>query len=207
MGPKPYRGMLRVGARYSSQGSPAGRSNLLLRFGLGLPVSRGTRSTPPRLCRQGPAPRWRRPKWTEPSALFSALMADTRLRIKWATAGVARFNIWEQVRKSALFAESAPEARRLLKGSGNRLRLRGDRDADPSHQVVRSARVPTPSCRHRCMAAHERGDVVNAGSESGPFRVGYCAPFREPSRPGPGCVATLARPRAGRSDRSHDPRH
>lgn len=44
-----------------------------------------------------------------------------------------------KVRKSALFAESAPEARRLLRilGIGS---LRGDRDTDPSHNMVRPVR-------------------------------------------------------------------
>jgi hypothetical protein len=47
----PYRGMLRVGARNSNWGTPTGRTNLLLRFGLGLPVFpciRSTRSGPRR---------------------------------------------------------------------------------------------------------------------------------------------------------------
>jgi hypothetical protein len=50
----PYRGMLRVGAWCSNWGTPAGRTNLLLRFGLGQPVLPCTRSTPCHPAWQGP---------------------------------------------------------------------------------------------------------------------------------------------------------
>ena len=139
----PYRGMLRVGAWCSNRGTPAGRTKLLLRFGLGLPVFPCTRSTPCRPRWQGPPCAGSRTRLRTSFALFSALMAGTRLRGDHGRRGVVRGRVGEEgvviggLRRAGAWRR-AGSSRVLGIGCGEpRSRHR------PSHIVVRSAR-PRP---------------------------------------------------------------
>jgi hypothetical protein len=77
-GAKPHRGALRVGARCSGPGSPTGRTNLLLRSGLGLPVF-------PWATRYSPNPKMSRVRADE----LTVWAPDTRayhrdLQVRWS---------------------------------------------------------------------------------------------------------------------------
>ena len=154
----PYRGMLRVGAWCSNRGTPAGRTKLLLRFGLGPPVFPCTRSTPCHPRWQGPSSAGSRTRLPTSFALFSALMAGTRLRGDHGCRGVVRRRVGEEgVVIGGLRRARRLQARRLFEGTGNRLRCAAIET--PTHRTSWC----DPPCPDRVEPSHTVQDPTAAG--------------------------------------------
>jgi len=139
----PYRGMLRVGAWCSNWGTPAGRTNLLLRFGLGQPVLPCTRST---LCGpswQGPPRVGSRTRLPASFALFGALMAGTRLRGDHMRRRVVRRWVGEEGGVIGGFRRVGVLRRAGFRGHWESVAVSCDRDTDPSHIGSAIRQAPT----------------------------------------------------------------
>ena len=158
----PYRGMLRVGAWCSNRGTPAGRTKLLLRFGLGLPVFPCTRSTPCRPHWQGPSCAGSRTRLRTSFALFSALMAGTRLRGGHGCRGVVRGRVGEEgVVIGGLRRAGAWRRAGSSRVTGNRLRCAAIET--PTHRTSWC----DPPCPDRVEPSYAVQDRPRAGCRHG----------------------------------------
>ena len=158
----PYRGMLRVGAWCSNRGTPAGRTKLLLRFGLGLPVFPCTRSTPCRPHWQGPSCAGSRTRLRTSFALFSALMAGTRLRGDHGCRGVVRGRVGEEgVVIGGLRRAGACRRAGSSRVTGNRLRCAAIET--PTHRTSWC----DPPCPDRVEPSHTVQDPTAARCRHG----------------------------------------
>ena len=137
----PYRGMLRVGAWCSNWGTPAGRTNLLLRFGLGQPVLPCTRSTPGDPPWQGLHCVGSRSRLPTSFALFGALMAGTRLRGDRTCRRVVPGWVGEEGGVIGGLRRAGALRRAGFRGHWESVAVSCDRDTDPSHIgcVIRQA--------------------------------------------------------------------
>jgi hypothetical protein len=174
----PYRGMLRVGVRCSNWGTPAGGTNLLLRFGPGQPVLPCTRSTPCNPPWQGPPCVGSRTRLATSFALFGALMAGTRLRGDHTCRRVVPGWLWEEGVVIGGLRRAGALRRAGFRGHWESVAVSCDRDTDPSHIgcVIRQA----PTARQ---AITGRNDRPWSGTWSS--RTGVGAPSRDGYRRAP----------------------
>ena len=174
----PYRGMLRVGAWCSNWGTPAGRTNLLLRFGLGQPVLPCTRSTPCHPRWQGPSSVGSPTRSSTSFALLGALMAGTRLRGDHTRRRVVPGRVGEEDGVIGGLRRAGALRRAGFRGHWESVAVSCDRDTDPSHIgcVIRQA----PTARH---AITGRNDRPWSGTWSS--RTGVGAPSRDGYRRAP----------------------
>ena len=145
----PYRGMLRVGVRCSNWGTPAGRTNLLLRFGLGQPVLPCTRSTPCDPPWQGPPRVGSRTRLAPSFALFDALMAGTRLRGDHTRRTVVPGRVGEEDGLIGGLRRSGALRRAGFRGHWESVAVNCDRDRPIAHRLCDPPGPDRASGHHR----------------------------------------------------------
>jgi hypothetical protein len=162
--------MLRVGAWCSNWGTPAGRTNLLLRFGLGQPVLPCTRSTPCHPAWQGPPCVGSRTPQPTSFALFGALMAGTRLRGDHTRRRVVPGRVGEEDGVIGGLRRAGALRRAGFRGHWESVAVNCDRDTDPSHIgcVIRQA----PTARQTITDRNDRPWSPRTGVGA-PSRDGY----------------------------------
>jgi len=148
-GAEPYRGMLRVGAWCSNWGTPAGRTNLLLRFGLGQPVLPCTRSTPCHPAWQGPPRLGSRTRLPTSFALFGALMAGTRLRGDHTRRRVVPGRVGEDDELIGGLRRAGALRRAGFRGHWESVAVNCDRDRPIAHRLCDPPGPDRASGHHR----------------------------------------------------------
>ena len=170
--------MLRVGAWCSNWGTPAGRTNLLLRFGLGQPVLPCTRSTPCHPAWQGPPRLDSHTRLPTSFALFGALMAGTRLRGDHTRRRVVPGRVGEEDGLIGGLRRAGALRRAGFQGHWESVAVNCDRDTDPSHIGCVIRQAPT-----RIRPSH--AVMTDRGQGHGRPRTGVGAPSRDGYRRAP----------------------